>query len=84
MELALCPVTRSRWREPITDMVRYAKRFPPMATLLSRFPIEVAEQAEILLKYEPYIDREQKMAEKIKIFKTMIMSPILTPTFLLK
>lgn len=34
--------------------------------LIRKFPAEVAEQAEILLKYEPYIDREQKMAEKIE------------------
>lgn len=35
-------------------------------SLLSNYSREVAEQAEILLKYEPYIDREQKMAEKIE------------------
>ena len=34
--------------------------------LINRFSVEVAEQAEILLKYEPYIEREQKMAEKIE------------------
>ncbi len=34
--------------------------------LLDRYRPQVAEQAEILLKYEPYIDREQKMAEKIE------------------
>lgn len=36
------------------------------AALVSSYTSEVAEQAEILLKYEPYIDREQKMAEKIE------------------
>lgn len=39
---------------------------PSMATLLSKFSKEVAEQAEIVVKYEPYIDREQKMADKIE------------------
>jgi len=34
--------------------------------LFSRFTAEVKEQAEIIVKYEPYIDREQKMAEKIE------------------
>lgn len=34
--------------------------------LISRFSPEVIEQAEIVLKYEPYIDREHKMAEKIE------------------
>jgi tRNA uridine 5-carboxymethylaminomethyl modification enzyme len=34
--------------------------------LLSQYSPEVKEQAEIVVKYEPYIDREQKMAEKIE------------------
>jgi len=36
------------------------------SAIVSQFTSDVAEQAEILLKYEPYIDREQKMAEKIE------------------
>ncbi len=36
------------------------------AALVNNYTSDVAEQAEILLKYEPYIDREQKMAEKIE------------------
>ena len=39
---------------------------PSLASLINKFSKEVAEQAEILVKYEPYIDREQKMAEKIE------------------
>lgn len=39
---------------------------PEISSLINEFPREVAEEAEILLKYEPYIDREQKMAEKIE------------------
>ena len=39
---------------------------PSLADLINKFSKEVAEQAEILVKYEPYIDREQKMAEKIE------------------
>lgn len=39
---------------------------PGIYLLINEFPREVAEEAEILLKYEPYIDREQKMAEKIE------------------
>jgi len=35
-------------------------------SLLNGFPRDVAEEAEILLKYEPYIDREKKMAERIE------------------
>ncbi len=39
---------------------------PSLAALISKFSKEVAEQAEIVVKYEPYIDREQKMADKIE------------------
>ncbi len=37
-----------------------------VTNVITKFPREVIEQAEIVLKYEPYIDREQKMAEKIE------------------
>jgi tRNA uridine 5-carboxymethylaminomethyl modification enzyme len=40
--------------------------FPAANQLLDRYSTEVAEQAEIVVKYEPYIEREQKMAEKIE------------------
>ena len=36
---------------------------------------KVAEQAEILVKYEPYIDREQKMAEKIESLDSYNIHP---------
>jgi tRNA uridine 5-carboxymethylaminomethyl modification enzyme len=39
---------------------------PALANLINKFSKDVAEQAEILVKYEPYIDREQKLAEKIE------------------
>ncbi len=39
---------------------------PSLAALISKFSKEVAEQAEIVVKYEPYIEREQKMADKIE------------------
>jgi tRNA uridine 5-carboxymethylaminomethyl modification enzyme len=38
---------------------------PELKTLLDKFSTEVQEQVEILIKYESYIDREQKLAEKI-------------------
>ncbi|HEY9047340.1 MAG TPA: tRNA uridine-5-carboxymethylaminomethyl(34) synthesis enzyme MnmG [Ohtaekwangia sp.] len=38
---------------------------PEIADLMNKYPIEVQEQAEISIKYESYIDREQKLAEKI-------------------
>ena len=33
---------------------------------LSKYSIDVLEQADIQIKYESYIDREQKLAEKIE------------------
>lgn len=38
---------------------------PELKTLLDKYSTEVQEQVEILIKYESYIDREQKLAEKI-------------------
>ncbi len=37
-----------------------------VAAKLNRYSIEVQQQAEILVKYDSYIDREQKLAEKIE------------------
>ena len=37
-----------------------------VAAKLNIYPIEVQQQAEILVKYDSYIDREQKLAEKIE------------------
>jgi tRNA uridine 5-carboxymethylaminomethyl modification enzyme len=36
-----------------------------LASLISKYSAEVLEQAEIHIKYESYIEREQKLAEKI-------------------
>jgi len=38
---------------------------PEIKTLLDKYSSEVQEQVEIQIKYESYIDREQKLAEKI-------------------
>lgn len=38
---------------------------PTAARIFQSFGEEAAEQAEILLKYEPYIEREKQMVEKI-------------------
>ena len=37
-----------------------------IAQALSKYSHDTLEQVEILLKYEPYIDREQKLADKIE------------------
>jgi len=45
------------------------------ATELAQYSDEVLEQAEILVKYEPYIDREQKLAEKIESLEDYKIKP---------
>lgn len=52
-------------RRPEISVTELKTLSPTIERILNRYPEIVAEQAEILLKYEPYIDREQKMAEKI-------------------
>jgi tRNA uridine 5-carboxymethylaminomethyl modification enzyme len=38
---------------------------PGLKHIISQYSEEVTQQAEIMIKYETYIDREQKLAEKI-------------------
>jgi tRNA uridine 5-carboxymethylaminomethyl modification enzyme len=45
------------------------------ATELVQYSDEELEQAEILVKYEPYIDREQKLAEKIESLEDYKIKP---------
>lgn len=42
---------------------------------LNAFPTEIQEQVEIHLKYESYIQREQKMAEKIESLSSYVIKP---------
>jgi len=37
-----------------------------VSKVLNKYSKEILDQAEIVIKYEPYIDREQKLAEKIE------------------
>jgi tRNA uridine 5-carboxymethylaminomethyl modification enzyme len=39
---------------------------PEIKSLLAKYPKEISEQVEIEIKYDSYIDREQKLAEKIE------------------
>ena len=52
-------------RRPHIGMKEIALIDPELKSLLKKYPIETLEQAEIHIKYEAYIDREQKLAEKI-------------------
>lgn len=47
----------------VRELKSLSKNF---ASILDDYSDEVLEQAEILVKYEPYIDREQRLVEKIE------------------
>lgn len=55
----------------ITDLPAFQTE---MADYLSKYEPEVLEQAEIILKYEDYIDKEHKMAEKISSLESVKIS----------
>jgi tRNA uridine 5-carboxymethylaminomethyl modification enzyme len=53
----------SRPNISIPEMARYSK---DLANTLASFDAETIEQAEILMKYEGYIEREKENADKLK------------------
>ncbi len=53
-------------KRPQIGVIEAQALHPSISQLINKFSKEVAEQAEIVVKYEPYIEREQKMAEKIE------------------
>jgi tRNA uridine 5-carboxymethylaminomethyl modification enzyme len=53
-------------RRPEIGLTDLKKLNPSLADTMNQFSIEVQEQVEITLKYESYIEREKKMAEKIE------------------
>lgn len=52
-------------RRPHIGMANLRTLHPGLETLLGKYDAEVLEQVEINVKYETYIDRERKLAEKI-------------------
>jgi tRNA uridine 5-carboxymethylaminomethyl modification enzyme len=52
-------------RRPHLGMKEIQSLDPKVNELLSRYDAEIIEQTEVNIKYESYIDREQKLAEKI-------------------
>lgn len=58
------PVT-NLLRRPQLNIQDILKLDPTNETALAKYNTEVLEQAEIHIKYEAYIDREQKLAERI-------------------
>ena len=53
-------------KRPQIGLAELKKMNTDLATILSRYSEEILEQAEITIKYESYLDREQKLAEKIE------------------
>jgi tRNA uridine 5-carboxymethylaminomethyl modification enzyme len=53
-------------RRPQIGIAELKQMDESLAQGLNKYSQEVLEQAEIHIKYETYIDREQKMAEKIE------------------
>jgi tRNA uridine 5-carboxymethylaminomethyl modification enzyme len=47
----------------------------PLSALLNKYSSEICEQAEITIKYESYVDREQKLAEKIESLEDLKIWP---------
>jgi len=85
INLALVAINSSEIREPqtIAQLLRRPeigltelKRLNSfLGITLNTYPLEIQEQVEIRLKYESYIEREQKMAEKIESLSNYIIKP---------
>lgn len=52
-------------RRPHIGLGQLKSLHPDLENILNRYDAEVTEQVEIRVKYETYIEREQKLAEKI-------------------
>ncbi|HYF67089.1 MAG TPA: tRNA uridine-5-carboxymethylaminomethyl(34) synthesis enzyme MnmG [Ohtaekwangia sp.] len=62
-------------KRPEIGITEMKKLHPSINTTISTYSAEEQEQAEIHLKYESYIEREQKLAEKIGSLDTYIIKP---------
>ncbi len=50
---------------PQIDLLMLRRQLPELSTYLSQFDNEFVEQAEISMKYEGYIEKEQQLVEKM-------------------
>jgi tRNA uridine 5-carboxymethylaminomethyl modification enzyme len=60
-------------KRPHIGMAELKKIDPAVNRTLSKYSEDVLQQVEILTKYESYIEREQKMAEKIESLEDYII-----------
>jgi tRNA uridine 5-carboxymethylaminomethyl modification enzyme len=52
-------------KRPLIGFKDLKKMSRQIDSVIGKYADEILEQAEIMIKYEPYIDREQKLADKI-------------------
>jgi tRNA uridine 5-carboxymethylaminomethyl modification enzyme len=60
---------------PQVEMNDLAKAFPELRSLLNRFDKDTIEQAEIKVKYESYLEKEQEMIDKVKKLEDQLINP---------
>ena len=58
---------------PHITMLDLASISSPVSSLFNDYPLETIEQAEILMKYEGYIDREQEHASKLDRLESLLI-----------
>lgn len=52
-------------KRPEINLENFRQQYAKLDSVLANYENEVSEQVEILVKYETYIEKEQKMAEKV-------------------
>jgi len=62
-------------RRPHIGMSELKKIDPQIEDRLKKYPEEILQQVEVAVKYETYIEREQKLAEKIESLESYTIRP---------
>ncbi|GHN00031.1 tRNA uridine 5-carboxymethylaminomethyl modification enzyme MnmG [Cytophagales bacterium WSM2-2] len=62
-------------KRPMVGFRELKNLSPRLKESLEKYSNEVLEQVEIIVKYEPYIEREQKLAEKIESLEDYKIKP---------
>jgi tRNA uridine 5-carboxymethylaminomethyl modification enzyme len=62
-------------RRPHIGIVELKMLDKKLEELLNKYTEEIQQQVEVAIKYETYIDREQKLAEKIESLESYLIRP---------
>jgi tRNA uridine 5-carboxymethylaminomethyl modification enzyme len=62
-------------RRPEINLEALKKLHPNLARMVDAYPEEVKEQAEISIKYQTYIEREEKMVQRISSLENLPIRP---------